>query len=1285
MGFRSEDYILIVLNGDDRIRGGGYGNGGYRGRVAGNGSGIFGNRAADGGAGYGLGFSDFHSVPEIAHGVVGHIQLEPGGEGGIGIHTVGGFIQVGLYGGQIQRCVTGYQGFALVPAHELVIGVRGGSAADEAGIHGVANSGQGVGIVGHTAVGFSRIVDGNGLHRPHGVERIVALVIHDDGTAGLIFRGSRGGVLAPAHEGIAGAGEAKGRVALQQDGLVILIAFGRNTAAAAVGVIGQSSRAGLIAPDGVEGDVGVMDGNLVAGLIDGAAAYLGTPTQEHLALGGSQVGSGHDIRVGTVGIGLVVHRCGAGAVGGIISNGEGQVAGVVGIEGNIAVNQGVEVEGGVDVVGSSSAPHSPASPGVARGNVDLGEVILVDLGAVRNGNGLGIAAGHGQIGSSHKLRRGPLGVDGDTLGRHGAGEHILLALPQLIIVPAHELILRGDARRTGGGVGHIGDVRLVLLGDRVHYRAIIDKLNLVAVAVVVELSAVVTATVLRTVIFISGKAGDVIEVLSPGNAGTSHHYRVGMVQLIRFPVNNSTLLAIQNLDIVAGAGGTAAFTFGNIEVAAVKRHHIDTCLVGATSVGAFRPVGTAVAAAGPLIADVSTILSSDGKERVAAAGGLIAGAVVGVLFSTANRRAQVIATLCMVPVTDTKAVTSPPVAPVPPAVGMLFLAADGGCGTAAAVGGPEVDGVHVPVVFHIDDCASVTRDGLLLNLLDSEAVVRLGNGCCQATGSAGQGFGFLKGELIIVHILQPVNHGVLGIGIALPVSGEGHALRQAAAEGELGIPIVPALEGIANPGGSGGFHGIGVGAHEHGGDVGAAVGIIGDPVARLYLGVKGHIGAVNGDGVHPVGKAGLSIPAGDGLVGIHGEGNIGGNHRAIGSLLGGADCRYFRIVHEEHVVHKLELGIIVPCGGSGNGSGSRGEGAAVLPAHPAGELEAILLGRGGSVDVASVGHILGVLQFPVHIEVVGGNRRRGVLNIVGIHALHGAVENLHVVGAVRLGAGEGRGIVAAAVAQEGLVLQDLDIALHSGDGEGEFLGLLIGGEGHGIVSLAGLELTAQSREVHVHGQGDSALLRGIGGLGGGFGSLGGLPGGIRLCRGVVYVDGLGSIGVGAGENLLVLAVGPQGHVDGEGVALHCGDTGHEGLGGLVAGEHQILVGDGMAGFPIGVDSTKHHSQLHAGLRFAGLTGSRGRSGLTGIRGPAGIRGRSGPAGIRGRGRIWGGGYGGRFHSGSALRLLGGCRGSGFRGLPGVIAAACQQPAGRIQHAGGQHDGDGHDQGQDTGM
>ena len=397
-----------------------------------------------------------HGEGAVGHGGVGGIPTVEGvaGKGGLICHGHGGTVGVGLRGGG-----------------------RGGSGG---GCTGVG--------IGHLEVHLL----------PDSIERIVARVTHDDGIAGLIFRGSRGGVLAPAQEGIAGAGEAKGRVALQQDGLVILIAAGHGRAAAAVGVIGQSSGAGLIAPDGVEGDVGVMDGNLVAGLIDGAAAFLGTPTQEHLALGGGQLGSAHDIRVGTVGIGLVVHRYGAGAVGGIIGDGEGLVAGVVGIEGNIAVNQGVEVEGGVDVVGISSAPHSPASPGVAIGNGDRGEVILIDLGAVGDGNFLRFAAFHGQIGSALKLRRGPLGVKHQVAAGHGSAGPVELGACRAALggVPAGEHI---------GLVNSGGSVRRVVLTADIRFEVdilndflvvAVDEGQVILLTGVVEVYIVVTVTTL---------------------------------------------------------------------------------------------------------------------------------------------------------------------------------------------------------------------------------------------------------------------------------------------------------------------------------------------------------------------------------------------------------------------------------------------------------------------------------------------------------------------------------------------------------------------------------------------------------------------------------------------------------------------------------------------------------------------------------------------------------------------------------------------------------------------
>ena len=445
----------------------------------------------------GLGSGAYSTMGRIIHNVVdGHIGVfsPAAGEGYIAC----GHGECALFNGDILRS----------PAGEGVAGKVGLICHGHGGTVGVGLRGGGRGGSGGgcTGVGIGHLE----VHLlPDCIERIGALVVHDDGIAGLIFRSSRGGVLAPAHEGIAGAGEVQGSVivVLQLDGFVVQVILRRDSSGAAVGIVGQGRECGLVAPDGVEGDVGDMDGNLVAGLIDGAAVFLGTPTQEHLALGGSQVGSGHDIRVGTVGIGLGVRGRGADAAVGIISDFEGLVAGVVGIEGNIVVDQGVEVEGGVDVVGSISTPHSPASPGVALGHLLFGilgrEVSLVDFGAVRNGNGLGVAAGHGQIGSAHKLRRGPLGVKHQFAAGHLSAGPVEFRSGRAVLsgVPAGEYI---GIRDSGGLVGSIvlaADVRFVVDARYDFLVVAVDEGQVKPTAVIVEVYIVVAVPILRSLLF----------------------------------------------------------------------------------------------------------------------------------------------------------------------------------------------------------------------------------------------------------------------------------------------------------------------------------------------------------------------------------------------------------------------------------------------------------------------------------------------------------------------------------------------------------------------------------------------------------------------------------------------------------------------------------------------------------------------------------------------------------------------------------------------------------------
>ena len=550
VGIGGEGHILIIVEGD-HVLAGIRGDGDLLG--VGADGGIAGDRlwglnlglGAEGSVGHGLGVQQ-GVTPHIPDGVAQVIPDGPGaGEGYVLVgHGEGAAGHLGVGRGPAGEGVARQGGRSLyVDRRAIGMDERLDALCPRVAIRERGGSGGGC-----TGVGIGHLE----VHLlPDCIERIGALVVHDDGIAGLIFRSSRGGVLAPAHEGIAGAGEVQGSVivVLQLDGFVVQVILRRDSSGAAVGIVGQGRECGLVAPDGIEGDVGDMDGNLVAGLIDGAATGGGTPTQEHLALGGSQGGSGHDIGIGTVSIGLGIHRFGAAAAVGIIGDGKGLIAGVVGIEGNIVVDQGVEVEGGVDVVGSISTPHSPASPGVAVGHFRFGslgrEVSLVDLGAVRNGNGLGFAAGHGQIGSAHKLRRGPLGVEHQLAAGHLSAGPVEFRSGRAALggVPAGEHI---GLVNSGGLVGRIvlaADVRFVVDARYDFLVVAVDEGQVILITGVVEVYIVVYTFFTRTVPF-----------------GTITFYRKAGQRLLSpvcFAIVRNNLIKLRTINIVLPIGVTA--------------------------------------------------------------------------------------------------------------------------------------------------------------------------------------------------------------------------------------------------------------------------------------------------------------------------------------------------------------------------------------------------------------------------------------------------------------------------------------------------------------------------------------------------------------------------------------------------------------------------------------------------------------------------------------------------------------------------------------------------------
>ena len=181
-----------------------------------------------------------------------------------------------------------------------------------------------------------------------------------------------------------------------------------------------------------------------------------------------------------------------------------------------------------------------------------------------------------------------------------------------------------------------------------------------------------------------------------------------------------------------------------------------------------------------------------------------------------------------------------------------------------------------------------------------------------------------------------MDDGVARIGIGRPDGVERQRLIERLPEGERRAAhgCRPVAEGIAGAGGSGGRGGRAVALYERGRDIGAALRVVGDPVAVLNLGREGYVSAVQRDGGYEI--AARVLPADDGLLIADGIGDaIRGNRVAVRALL--RDHDFALLVGEEYEVHVRELGVI------GNrfrvGHGDRAEnGSVVIAVAPAGEL-----------------------------------------------------------------------------------------------------------------------------------------------------------------------------------------------------------------------------------------------------------------------------------------------------------------------------------------------------------
>ena len=360
-------------------------------------------------------------------------------------------------------------------------------------------------------------VVGVGVRRPDGVEDVVAAVVvylhlrvGGEGGSGAIGSGI------PALEGIADAGE--GSAGFGGDGRVVVEVFNHVLACAAVGFVGQGCASGTRAPLGGEGDdvlfisVIALDLVLIAGLVGGCAVR---PAEEVLAISSNQLARGHEVSKAVLCVGLGIHRSGYVVLAGNIFNSEGAVLGVVGEEGDVAVNLGVNVEGLAGAVRAGA----PAAPGIAMLVLHdrcLKVIQLIgDRAAVRDIFKRRDIAGaiDRNIRLSDDSRLRPMGVNGHILCGHGlAGEDKLVSAFRRVI-PAGKNVAFLASGRSGAVeliVARVRDALLIQVVGYLSLRAAVDVNNVIAITIIVEFGTRIAVSVLRAVLLVAGEAGHLI-------------------------------------------------------------------------------------------------------------------------------------------------------------------------------------------------------------------------------------------------------------------------------------------------------------------------------------------------------------------------------------------------------------------------------------------------------------------------------------------------------------------------------------------------------------------------------------------------------------------------------------------------------------------------------------------------------------------------------------------------------------------------------------------------------
>ena len=222
-----------------------------------------------------------------------------------------------------------------------------------------------------------------------------------------------------------------------------------------------------------------------------------------------------------------------------------------------------------------------------------------------------------------------------------------------------------------------------------------------------------------------------------------------------------------------------------------------------------------------------------------------------------------------------------------------------------------------------------------------------------------------------------MNDGVARIGIGRPDGVERQRLIELLPEGERRAAhgCRPVVEGIAGAGGVGGRGGRCAALYERVRDIGAALRIVGDPVAIRDNSRKCDVFVFQLDGGNDI--AAFILPADDGLLIADGVGNaIGGDGIAVLALL--RDHDFTLLIGEEDKVHVIKLGVI------GNRFRFRHvdraeNGGLVIVVEPAGELLVLAAGvrRAGIVEgFAALDDLAGELRIAVHEDIGMRSHRR---------------------------------------------------------------------------------------------------------------------------------------------------------------------------------------------------------------------------------------------------------------------------------------------------------------------